>query len=619
MNRRQFLQTAAAAAAVSVRAGVASGAGRDGRPNVIYILADDLGYGDLGCYGQKSIHTPNLDRMAAEGIRFTDHYAGSTVCAPSRATLMTGLHTGHLRTASQGQRFGPNETTVAEILKRAGYATGAVGKWGLGPAGTPGTPNKKGFDYWFGYLNQVHAHNYYPEWLWRNEAKVKLRNEVVRAKRKGRVMPFGGAATTRLDYSHDLFTREALQFVVRQKDRPFFLYLPYTIPHANNEARLLDRHGMEVPDYGMYRDRDWPDAQKGHAAMITRLDRDVGALLAKLKELGLDSRTLVMFSSDNGPHTEGGARPDFFDSNGPLRGIKRDLYEGGIRVPMIARWPGKVRPGSVSLHPSAFWDVLPTLCEAAGLERSKDIDGISFLPTLLGRPQREHEYLYWEYPSGGGKRAVRMGKWKAVQLGTRNPDASIQLFNLAEDLAEKHDVAGQHPDVVQRMAAVLASLRREGGPDAQSLAKRPPKPPLPHVHISDLKPLKAVSGHPPLGPPKPDRSIRGEPLRVAGERYAKGIGVHAPGELVYGIEERYARFVAVVGVDDARPGSVVFEVHVDGRRVCRTPLMRQGVVWHVDVPLPAGSRRIRLVVGDGGNGSAADHGDWVNAGFLLRP
>jgi arylsulfatase A-like enzyme len=462
MRRRDFLTQAAvgAAAATIPAAPRAAHAAQPRKPNLVYILADDLGYGDLGCYGQKQVRTPNLDRLAAEGIRFTDHYSGSTVCAPSRATLMTGFHTGHLKTAGQGQHFGPDETTVAEILKRAGYATGLVGKWGLGQEGEPGIPTKKGFDYFFGYLNQTHAHNYYPDWLWRNEEKVRLRNVVPPLDKGG----LGGVATERVEYSHDLLTQEALRYVEQHRNEPFLLYLAYTLPHANNEA---GKAGMEVPDYGIYKDRDWPEPEKGRAAMVSRLDRDVGTLLEKLKSLGIAGNTLVMFASDNGPHREGGSDPDFLDCNGPLRGIKRDLYEGGIRVPMVAWWPGKVKPGSATAHPSAFWDVLPTLCEAAGVGPPKGIDGLSFLPTLLGRPgqQKQHDYLYWECPEQGGKRAVRMGKWKAVQLNVaKDPTAPIELYDLEADLGEQHNVAAEHPDVVARIKGILDGLRRSPDP-----------------------------------------------------------------------------------------------------------------------------------------------------------
>jgi arylsulfatase A-like enzyme len=495
-SRREFLSTALetclktvgfAAASVSVsrssildprRASGIQDRASSIKPNIIFILADDLGYGDLGCYGQETIKTPNLDRMAAGGMRFTDHYAGSTVCAPSRCALMTGLHTGHCWIRGNALLpLRPEDVTVAKLLKEAGYATGIIGKWGLGEAGSTGIPNKQGFDYWFGYLNQRHAHNYYPTYLWRNEETVPLKNEV------RDVNPPGGVATKRVEYSHDLFAQEALSFVERNRDRTFFLYLAFTIPHANNEA---GQNGMEVPSLEPYADRDWPQPQKGHAAMITRMDRDIGRLFAKLKELGLDRDTLVMFSSDNGPHKEGGGDPTFFRSSGPLRGYKRDLYEGGIRVPMIARWPGKIKASAVSNHVSAFWDFLPTCCELAGVETPQGLDGISMVPTLLGQPdsamdapqstprppsskttdtifsadsatsavrtQKRHEFLYWEFHEQGKKQGVRMDDWKGVRLNVaKDPDGPIELYNLKADIGEKRDVAGQHADIVAKI------------------------------------------------------------------------------------------------------------------------------------------------------------------------
>jgi uncharacterized sulfatase len=435
------------------------------QPNIIFILADDLGYGDVGCYGQKQIQTPRLDQMAAQGLRFTDHYAGSTVCAPSRFTLMTGYHIGSARVKGQGQRLLPSDVTVAELLKGQGYSTALIGKWGCGEEGTTGVPRKQGFDHFFGYLNQVHAHNYYPAWLWRDGKKVELDNEVVRPK-KGYARTHGGASTKRVDYSHDLFASDALDWVRGHTDGPFFLYLAFTLPHANNEAGILKRHGMEVPDYGIYKDKDWPEAQKGHAAMITRLDRDVGRLLDLLRELGIAEETLVVFSSDNGPHREGGARPDFFDSNGPLRGIKRDLYEGGIRVPTLAWWPGTVKAGTTTGHPSAFWDFLPTACEVAGMDPPDAVDGISYLPTLQGKPdqQKAHKYLYWGFPGHGGKQAVRWGKWKAVRLNARKkPDGPLELYNLDTDMGETKNVVKEHPDIAEKMAAFIQEARRPAG------------------------------------------------------------------------------------------------------------------------------------------------------------
>ncbi|MEN6425230.1 MAG: arylsulfatase [Phycisphaerales bacterium] len=458
--RRDFLRWAGFAAVSSWVGGCQSGGkreettGRGERPNIIFILADDLGYGDLGCYGQRSIRTPNLDRMATEGMIFTDHYAGSTVCAPSRCCLMTGLHTGHAFIRGNDRiPLRPSDVTVAELLRQAGYTTGIVGKWGLGEPDSTGIPNRKGFDHWFGYLNQRHAHNYYPDYLWRNEGKVPLANEVMP------VNPPGGVATKRVQYSSDLFTADALKFIDRNRRRPFFLYLAYTIPHANNEAKP---DGMEVPSYGLYANEYWPNPQKGHAAMITRMDADIGRLFARLKSLSLDRKTLVLFSSDNGPHKEGGADPAFFDSSGVLRGCKRDVYEGGIRVPLIARWPGRIAAGSGSDHVSAFWDFLPTCCELTGVPAPQGIDGLSILPTLLGRPemQQKHEYLYWEFHEQGKKQAVRMGDWKGVRLNVaKDPNGPIELYDLTGDMGEERNVADQHPDIVRRIATIMASAR----------------------------------------------------------------------------------------------------------------------------------------------------------------
>jgi len=419
------------------------------KPNIIFILADDLGYGDLGCYGQKEIQTPHIDQMAVEGMRFTDHYAGSTVCAPSRCCLMTGFHTGHAyvrgnrEVKPMGQVPIPDATkTVAEYLKDVGYYTALIGKWGLGGPGSEGHPNRQGFDYFYGYLCQRHAHNYYPEFLFRNEEQVKLEGNRVENPR-----PDGaGRAIERAQYSHDLFVKEALQFVEQNKDKPFFLYLAITIPHANNEA---GKEGMEVPDLGIYADKDWPEPEKGKAAMITRMDRDVGKLLQKLKDLGIDKNTLVIFTSDNGPHKEGGVNPAFFKSSGPLRGIKRDLYEGGIRVPMIAWWPGTIQPGTTSDHISAFWDFLPTACEVAGITPPTDIDGISYLPTLLGKSQKKHDYLYWEFKK---MQAVRMDKWKAVHFAK---EGRIELYDLSVDIGEKNDIASEHPEIVEKMKQIM--------------------------------------------------------------------------------------------------------------------------------------------------------------------
>jgi arylsulfatase A-like enzyme len=452
-------------------------------PNIIFIQADDLGYGDLSVYGQRKFKTPNIDRLAAEGMRFTQYYAGSTVCAPSRSALMTGRHTGHTRIRGNARHpLAPEDLTVADVLKSApaapgatdatdrGYRTALIGKWGLGEAETTGVPNRQGFDYFFGYLNQRHAHNYYPTFLWRNEERVRLRNVVPEEDSEG-----AGISTNRVDYTHDLMVEEALQFVekygkdemvggapsmpILRKARPFFLYLAFTIPHANNEAKSK---GMEVPDLGEFANTDWPDQEKAKAAMIARMDRDVGRLIWTLKKLGIDDNTIVFFTSDNGPHREGGADPDFFDSNGPLRGIKRDLYEGGIRVPMIARWPKRIKAGSKSDQVWAHWDVLPTVAEIAGVKPPADIDGISMAHALLGaslgRRQRNHEFLYWEFHERGFAQAVRMGDWKAVR---KSPDSPLELYNLKKDIGEQNDVAVNHPDVVKKIEEYLKTARTE--------------------------------------------------------------------------------------------------------------------------------------------------------------
>ena len=425
------------------------------RPNVVLILADDLGYGDVGCFGQKQIQTPHLDRLAREGVRFTDFYAGSTVCAPSRCVLMTGYHTGHCSIRGNSkQNLRPEEITVAEVLKSAGYATALFGKWGLGHEGSSGVPTRQGFDAFFGYLDQHHAHNYYPAFLMFNEFRFPLKNVVPGNGEFG-----SGVATTKAEYSHDLIAAEALKWLDgQQKDQPFFLYLAFTTPHANNEAR---QKGMEVPDFGPYADNDWPEPQKGHAAMITRMDADIGRVMDKLKHLGVEENTLVFFSSDNGPHAEGGNDPQFNDSSGPLAGIKRDLTDGGIRVPTIARWPAKLAAGQTSSHVGYFPDLMPTVAELAGATEKMptDIDGISLVPTLLGKPeaQKQHDYLYWAFYERGGGQAVRMGNWKAVQQPLTS---SVRLYDVSEDIGEERDISAEHPDIVARAAAAMKAAYR---------------------------------------------------------------------------------------------------------------------------------------------------------------
>ncbi len=625
LSRRQFLAfSAATGAAVAL-----SAAEPVEHPNIVLVLADDLGYGDLGCYGQERIRTPQIDRMAQEGMRFTQHYAGNTVCAPSRCALMTGWHMGHARIRGNSSlSIGPEDRTIAEALREAGYRTALIGKWGLGEDGSAGVPNQKGFDHFFGYLNQSHAHNYYPEFLWRDGERVLLHNEVVHVQDAQGKPRLPGAATKRVDYSPDLCIAEAVSFIRENRDRPFFLYYATTLPHANNEARLAKRHGMEVPDYGIYAKEDWPEPGKGYAAMVTRLDDHVGQLLATLRELGIDERTLVLFTSDNGPHREGGNDPDFFHSSGPLRGIKRDLYEGGIRVPLVARWPGRIAPGTVSNHLSAFWDFPATAGAVAGVPFSTD-DGISYLPALTGGTQPEHPYLYWEFGEQGGKLAVRFGNWKAVKLNVRRqPDGPWEIYDLATDLGETTNLAAQHPEIAARADEIVRAAHTDNPhfpllPRADTavaqLAKRPPKPPAPDLHLADLAPVSLGKPHPTLGEAKADRSIRGEPLKVGGVQFARGMGVHAPSELVYAVQPDWARFVAVVGLDDERPsGSVVFQVFADQARLADTPVMTQGVVWHLNVAIPEGTKQLRLVVTDAGDGTGADHGDWLDAGILRR-
>lgn len=417
-------------------------------PNIVFILADDLGYGDLGCYGQRRIKTPHLDRLAAEGVRFTRFYAGSTVCAPSRNVLMTGQHTGHALIRGNAKLdLRPEDVTVAEVLKRDGYATGMIGKWGLGKEGSTGSPNRQGFDHFFGYTDQSHAHNYYPHYLVRNDVHVPLRNVVPDPG------PYGqGVATKKVEYSPDLLIEDALQFLEENRGHPFFLCFTTTLPHANNEAK---EQGMEVPDLGAYEKESWPLNEKAYAAMVTRLDRDVGRLLAKLDELGLARDTVVFFTSDNGPHREGGHDPDFFDSNGPLRGIKRDLYEGGIRVPMITRWPGRAPAGANSNHIGYFGDFMATAVEIAGMRAPNQPDSTSFLPSILGRTdeQKDHEYLYWEFYEGKSAQAVLLGNWKAVRAPMLT--GKIELYDLNTDLAEQHNIAADHPDIVERALAIM--------------------------------------------------------------------------------------------------------------------------------------------------------------------
>ncbi len=414
-----------------------------GQPNIIYILLDDAGYGDLSCYGQKRFATPNIDRLASEGMKFTDHYSGSTVCAPTRCSLMTGLHTGHTyvrgnrEVQPEGQAAMPADiVTIPRLLKQAGYTTGAFGKWGLGAPGSPSDPAEH-FDLFYGYNCQRQAHTYYPDHLWQNKQRVELDGKT---------------------YSATLIGDAALNFIRENRDGPFFAFLPVTIPHAAMHApeSYVAPFRKKFPQFadkiGKYRGPEVKNPIAAFAGMMTLLDEQVGQLLDLLKELEIEEDTLVMLSSDNGPHTEGGHNPDFFDSNGPLKGYKRDLYEGGIRAPLLARWPGTIKPGSTSNHVSAHWDMLPTFCELAGVDHAPG-DGISVVSTLKGQTQnqRRHEYLYWEFYERGGKRAVRFGNWKAIQQNINaNKNAPVELYKLSDDIGEENNLADQYPDLVNR-------------------------------------------------------------------------------------------------------------------------------------------------------------------------
>ncbi|MGB3618437.1 MAG: arylsulfatase [Catalinimonas sp.] len=438
-------------------------------PNVIYIMADDLGYADLGSYGQRRFRTPHIDRLAAEGMRFTDHYAGTAVCAPSRCVLITGQHMGratvrgNMQWEPHGQLPLPDSVvTVAEVAKEAGYVTGMIGKWGLGISGTEGDPNVQGWDYFYGYTDQVLAHNYWPEYLVRNGERVILDNEVQYLDSTAWHEGLGSYSTGKTQYSNDLFTDEAIAFIEREQARPFLLYLPYTIPHDNGEAPVGAR--LEVPDLGSYADEGWASDSAGYAAMIERLDGYVGRIVRTVDSLGLGENTLIVFTSDNGPMSEAQGITAFFDSNGPLRGGKRDLYEGGIRVPFVARWTGRVAAGTTSDHVSYFGDFLATVCDVAGVEPPAGTDGLSYLPELLGESQPPHDFLYFSFYEGNKSQAVRRGRWKGVRNDVfTDPSAPWELYDLDADLAETTDLAAQHPDEVRALDS-LARLAHHPDP-----------------------------------------------------------------------------------------------------------------------------------------------------------
>ena len=448
------------------------------QPNIIFILADDLGYGDVGVYGQQNFETPNLDRLAHGGMKFLQHYSGSTVCAPSRSALMTGQHTGHTFIRGNSERgftldkegqypLAPEEITIAEVLKKGGYATGAFGKWGLGYPGSEGDPTKQGFDEFFGYNCQRVAHNYYPTHLWDNLTKTSLK---------------GNNGKTKTVYAPLIIHEKALSFIEKNKDRPFFMYYPSVIPHAELAApeKYMEKYrGKFMPEkeyikkgnsspnskvnpesinnYNVGGYNSQKESHAAFAAMVSLLDEQVGQIIDKVDDLGIAENTLIIFSSDNGPHLEGGADPDYFGSNGPLRGYKRDLYEGGIRVPTLAYWPSQITPNSKSDHISAFWDFFPTAIEIAGLDyNSSKIDGISFLPELKGKDQKKHPYLYWEFLEKGGRQAVRMNQWKAVRMNmSKNPDSPIELYNVHQDIGEQENLAVQYPEVLKEVSRIM--------------------------------------------------------------------------------------------------------------------------------------------------------------------
>ena len=448
------------------------------QPNIIFILADDLGYGDVGVYGQQNFETPNLDRLAHGGMKFLQHYSGSTVCAPSRSALMTGQHTGHTFIRGNSERgftldkegqypLAPEEITIAEVLKKGGYATGAFGKWGLGYPGSEGDPTKQGFDEFFGYNCQRVAHNYYPTHLWDNLTKTPLK---------------GNDGKTKTVYAPLIIHEKALSFIEKNKGRPFFMYYPSVIPHAELAApeKYMEKYrGKFMPEkeyikkgnsspnskvnpesinnYNVGGYNSQKESHAAFAAMVSLLDEQVGQIIDKVDDLGIAENTLIIFSSDNGPHLEGGADPDYFGSNGPLRGYKRDLYEGGIRVPTLAYWPSQITPNSKSDHISAFWDFFPTAIEIAGLDyNSSKIDGISFLPELKGKDQKKHPYLYWEFLEKGGRQAVRMNQWKAVRMNmSKNPDSPIELYNVHQDIGEQENLAVQYPEVLKEISRIM--------------------------------------------------------------------------------------------------------------------------------------------------------------------
>lgn len=723
-SRRHFLAGSAAAAvglaalpqtaqpAGAAELAGAAAAAAQGPPNLVVILADDLGYGDLGAYGQKLISTPRLDRLAAEGLRFTDAYAAAAVCAPSRAALLTGLHTGHAAVranpSSGGQgSLGAGDTTFAEVLRARGYRTGLFGKWGFGPeAGDqPSHPSVRGFEEFYGYIDHGHAHQYYPAYLWNGNAKETV--------------PTG-------TFAPDAIAARALGFIDAHVagPAPFLLFLTPNLPHAPSE----------IPDASAYASQSWTQANKSHAAQISLLDAHVGAVVDRLKARGVAERTVVLVASDNGPHEEGGVNPDLFDANGLLRGYKRNLYEGGVRVPLIAWSPGRIAPGTTSARPTPLYDLLPTLADlAGGAPAPSDIDGLSAAPVLNGAPALApvHDHLYWyrdeqgvtsrANAQDGGRakqvaEAIRKDRWKAVRFAPARdrtvPDAQwrFELYDLSADLGEKYDVAAANPAVVASLTALLRSswantyprrpwgLTATASPTTTSLTttlangtarpwadarvaltvpagwtatptgpaaaaslapgeslttvwtltapqgaaattlsasataggsafttKTPytplPAPPTRDSYLSDLPWVSAANG---WGPVELDRSNGkqpagdGTPIAFGGVTYAKGLGVHAPSEIVYHLGGRGNRFTALVGIDDfskkqSASGATRATVRGDGRVLATTGVLTGAsgpTALDVDV---RGVRLLHLVVEDANANSAFDHTSWAAA------
>ncbi len=493
MHRRSFLKSFSVAMGTALAGGFLNCQRAQTQPNIVFILADDLGYGELGCYGQEKIETPNIDKLATTGMRFTQFYSGAPVCAPARCVLLTGKHSGHAYIRGndewasrgdvwdyakmvedpnlEGQRPLPQDTvTIGKLLQTAGYKTAVVGKWGLGAPNTEGIPNKQGFDFFYGYNCQRQAHIYYPKHLWKNTNKHWLDNELVipNTKLDKDADPYDPASYAKFSqkyYAPDYMFHEILNFVDENKNTPFFLYWATPIPHVSLQApqnwveTYVKKFGDEEPYLGDmgYLPHRYPHA--AYAAMVSYLDDQVGQLIEKLKSLGIYDNTLIIFTSDNGPTYAGGADSEYFNSASPFSNkrerIKGNVYEGGVRVPMLASWPRRIQAGSQSVHMAAFYDVLPTLCEVSGTVVPEDTDGISFLPELLGNEQKSHEFLYWEFPGYGGQQAVRMGDWKGIRRDLQKGASEIALYNLADDIKEEHNVADKYPDVVKKIREIM--------------------------------------------------------------------------------------------------------------------------------------------------------------------